>query len=71
LEWRTQQSQAEASVREKSRSGSRRMDEEDETETAIFFSLLRGSASVVGWCLLEVGSLEKTILVRDDYLYTP
>jgi hypothetical protein len=46
------------------------MDEEDETETAIFFSL-RGSASVVGWCLLEVGSLEETILVRDDYLYTP
>jgi hypothetical protein len=41
LEWRTQRSQAEASERKKSRSGSRRMDEEGETKTAMFFVSLR------------------------------
>jgi hypothetical protein len=48
LEWRTQRSQAEASVRKKSRNGSRRMDEEEGTETAIFFSL-RGCAFFTQW----------------------
>jgi hypothetical protein len=49
LEWRTQRSQAEASKgwEKRKRSGRRRMDEEEGTETAIFFSL-RGRECLSG-----------------------